>query len=250
MKKIPAMETEAKILVIDDDPTITTLLSATLSECGYSVMTAPDGEEGLEQYKVFRPDIIILDILMPRMDGYTFVLEFKKIGDIRETPVIILTSRDSMQDIFEIHGINDYIIKPFNMEDLLRKIGRRVEMKCKKILVVDDEADMVSVIEDRLKASGYDVITAYNGLEGLDKARREKPDLMILDVMMSRLGGYQICRMLKFDERYKNISVVLLTALANDRGPRLGKEVGADAYLVKPYNGRVLLHTIKELLWD
>lgn len=244
------MEKNARILVIDDDATTTTLLSAKLSEQGHSVMTASDGNEGLEKYKTFRPDIIILDIVMPRMDGHTFVYKFKEIGSIRETPIIVLTSHDARQGIFEIHGINDYIVKPFRMGDLLRKIDRRLQMKCKKILVVDDETDMISVIETRLKASGYDVITASDGLEGLEKARNEKPDLVILDVMMPKLDGYKVCRMLKFDTKYKNMSVILLTAIASDQESQVGRNVGADAYLTKPCDSAVLLHTIKELLWD
>ena len=131
-------ETAQNILVVDDDPTLRKLLQSTLASHGYKVKTAADGEKALEAYKAFQPDLIILDILMPKMDGYTFVLEFKKIGgNLKTTPVIILTSRESMQDIFEMEGINDYIVKPFEMEHLLRKIGRRLPSKEKKILLVD-----------------------------------------------------------------------------------------------------------------
>ncbi len=240
-----------KILVVDDDPTIIKLLETKLTEHGYEVASAGDGREALERYPDFKPDIIILDILMPKMDGYTFVVEFKKIGDLRITPIIVVTSLPDMQDIFAIEGINDYIVKPFKMEDLLRKIERRMLAKGKKILVVDDEPVMVDTIKSRLRHNGYEVITASDGMQGLEIAKREKPDLIVLDVMMPKLDGYHVCRMLKFDEKYRSISIVMLSALAiRDENRLIAKEVGADACLAKPYNANTLLHTIKELLWD
>ncbi len=240
-----------KILVVDDDPALIRLLHSKLTEQGYEVESAGDGQEALAKYRDFQPDLIILDILMPGMDGYTFVLEFKKIGDLKMTPIIILTSRPSMREIFAIEGINDYIIKPFKTEDLLRKIEKRMTAKGKKILVVDDEPEVVDVIKSRLTRNGYDVITAYNGMEGLEVAKKERPDLIVLDVMMPKLDGYHVCRMLKFDQKYRNISIVVLSALAaQEENILIAKQVGADACLAKPYDGNVLLQTIKELLWD
>jgi DNA-binding response OmpR family regulator len=120
-------------------------------------------------------------------------------------------------------------------------------MANKKILVVDDEAQLVDMVKMRLEANGYDVITAYNGQEGLDKARRESPDLIILDLMLPKIDGYKVCRMLKFDEKYKNIPIILFTARAQQEDEKLGKEVGADAYITKPFEPQVLLEKIKQL---
>ena len=120
-------------------------------------------------------------------------------------------------------------------------------MANKKILVVDDEAKMIDMVKMRLEANGYDVITAYNGQEGLDKARRESPDLIILDLMLPKIDGYKVCRMLKFDEKYKNIPIILFTARAQQEDEKLGKEVGADAYITKPFEPQVLLEKIKQL---
>lgn len=120
-------------------------------------------------------------------------------------------------------------------------------MANKKILVVDDEAQLIDMVKMRLEANGYDVITAYNGQEGLDKARRESPDLIILDLMLPKIDGYKVCRMLKFDEKYKNIPIILFTARAQQEDEKLGKEVGADAYITKPFEPQVLLEKIKQL---
>ncbi|OGX25466.1 MAG: hypothetical protein A2787_09970 [Omnitrophica WOR_2 bacterium RIFCSPHIGHO2_01_FULL_48_9] len=245
------MEVQKRILVIDDDPTIVTLLQSVLASQGYEVMTAPDGLAGLEKYKNFGADLIILDILMPKMDGYTFVLEFKKMGgDLRRTPVIVVTSRDSMQDIFEIEGINDYIVKPFKTEDLLRKISKRLQSNEKKILVIDGESEIVKTIQNRLAVSGYEVLIASDGLDALTIAQKEKPDLLVSEIMIPKLDGYRLCRLLKFDRRYKDMPIVFLTNLRRESDKSLGQEVGADAYLSKPYDGKVLLDKIKELLWD
>lgn len=121
-------------------------------------------------------------------------------------------------------------------------------MAKKKILVVDDEADLVEMVTLRLEVNDFTVIKAYDGQTGLDLSRTEKPDLIILDLMLPKLDGYKVCRMLKFDEKYKNIPIILFTAKAQDADRELGKEVKADAYITKPFDPAVLLAKIKELI--
>jgi DNA-binding response OmpR family regulator len=118
----------------------------------------------------------------------------------------------------------------------------------KKILVVDDEVFLVKAIQIRLKRAGYDVITAYDGLDGLNKAREEKPDLIILDVMLPKKNGYQVCRLLKFDEQYKHIPIIMLTAKGQKTDREWGEKTGADCYITKPFEDAELLSKIKELL--
>lgn len=118
----------------------------------------------------------------------------------------------------------------------------------KRILVADDEIEAVKMMRIVLEASGYEVIGAYDGQEALEKARKEKPDLMILDLMLPKMDGYKVCRMIKFDEKYKHIPIVMFTARAQQSDIKMGKEVGADAYITKPFDHNVLLDKIKELL--
>lgn len=118
----------------------------------------------------------------------------------------------------------------------------------KKILIVDDEENIVTMVEARLMGNGYDVITANDGQEGLAKARSEKPDLIILDIMLPKIDGYKVCRMLKFDEQYKHIPVILFSARTQDSDLETGKQQGADAYITKPFQPEALLSKIKELL--
>ncbi|MFH0762594.1 MAG: response regulator [Candidatus Omnitrophota bacterium] len=121
-------------------------------------------------------------------------------------------------------------------------------MSRKRILLVDDEAQLLEMVKMRLEANGYAVLSANDGQEAFDKARREKPDLIILDLMLPKIDGYKICRMLKFDEKYKNIPIILFTAKAQETDMGLGREVGADAYITKPFDPPALLAKIKELL--
>lgn len=118
----------------------------------------------------------------------------------------------------------------------------------KKILLIDDELDIVKLVESRLKINGYEVVVALDGQEALEKAREEKPDLILLDLMLPKLSGYKVCRMLKFDEKYKHIPIIMFTARVQENDEKLGFEVGADAYITKPFKPEVLLEKVKELL--
>ena len=117
-----------------------------------------------------------------------------------------------------------------------------------KILVVDDEVNITQILEFSIGAEGYEVVTAANGEEAIDKARREQPDLIILDVMMPKIDGYEACRILKANPLTKGIPVVLLTAKGRDIDKRLGYEVGATDYIIKPFSPNKLVDRIHQLL--
>jgi two-component system, OmpR family, alkaline phosphatase synthesis response regulator PhoP len=121
-------------------------------------------------------------------------------------------------------------------------------MKKGKVLVVDDEVNITQILEFSIGAEGFEVITAQNGEEAIEKARREQPDLIILDVMMPKIDGYEACRILKANPLTKNIPVVLLTAKGRDIDKRLGIEVGATDYIVKPFSPNRLVERINQLL--
>lgn len=118
----------------------------------------------------------------------------------------------------------------------------------KRILLVDDEKDLVEIVTFRLETSGYEVIPAYDGQEGLNKAKSERPDLIILDLMLPRMNGYEVCQLLKFDQKYKHIPIIMFTARTQESDKKTGFEVGANAYITKPFDAQVLLSKIKELL--
>jgi DNA-binding response OmpR family regulator len=118
----------------------------------------------------------------------------------------------------------------------------------KKILIIDDEQDFIKMVELRIKSAGYEVVTACDGMDGLEKARAEKPDLIILDVMLPKMNGDEVCRMLKFDTNYRKIPIIILTARAQKKDEVRAMEAGADAYLQKPFEPNILLDKIRDLL--
>ncbi len=120
----------------------------------------------------------------------------------------------------------------------------------KRILVVDDEQDIVKMVGLRLKANGYEVLSANDGQQGLETAQKEKPDLIILDVMMPKMDGYKVCGLLKKDSRFAKTPIIIFTAKAQDKDKDLGREVGANAYLTKPFDPPVLIAKVKELLGE
>jgi two-component system, OmpR family, alkaline phosphatase synthesis response regulator PhoP len=118
-------------------------------------------------------------------------------------------------------------------------------MSQKKILVVDDEPDLLETVRFPLEMEGYQVLVSSNGEDALNQARTEKPDLIILDLMLPKLDGYKVCRLLKFDERYKHIPILMLTAKTQEKDRLLGKETGADDYMTKPFDIDKLLEKVK-----
>ena len=121
-------------------------------------------------------------------------------------------------------------------------------MSKKRILLVDDEPEIVKVVQIRLEKAEYEVLVAHDGQEALEKAKKEKPDLIILDLMLPKMDGYKVCGLLKIDTRYNKIPIIMFSARAQETDMSVGKEVGADAYIPKPFEFPVLIAKIKELL--
>lgn len=118
----------------------------------------------------------------------------------------------------------------------------------KKILITEDSPTVLEITKQFLEAKGYEVIQAIDGQEALNKARKENPDLIILDLMLPKIDGYKVCAMLKFDEKYKHIPIIMFTARAGEADKKIGQEVHADAYITKPFEPAILLAKIEELL--
>lgn len=117
----------------------------------------------------------------------------------------------------------------------------------KKILLVDDEPDVQTIVTTRLATLGFEVLIARDGQEGLDLARRESPDAILLDLMLPKLDGYKVCRMLKFDKAFEKIPVIIFSAKSSHPDRKLAEESGADAYLTKPLDMKLFMETIQKL---
>jgi DNA-binding response OmpR family regulator len=121
-------------------------------------------------------------------------------------------------------------------------------MNSKKILIVDDETDIVETLSFRLREEGYECIAARDGIDALKKARTENPHLIILDIMLPKMNGYKVSRLLKFDEKYQHIPIIMLTAKTQDAERITGIETGADGYLTKPFDIDTLMGMIQKHL--
>lgn len=119
-------------------------------------------------------------------------------------------------------------------------------MTAVRILIIDDYQNLVELMALRLRAEGYEVLTAFDGMQGLQLARTKNPDLIILDVLLPKMDGFKVCRLLKFDERFRKTPIIMLTSRASDIDRQMGMSMGADAYFLKPYDPSVLLQEIHD----
>lgn len=120
------MTEQKKILIVDDQDVFVKMIKNHLETLGYGVTSARNGNDGLEKAKEGKPDLLLLDIMMPEKDGYTMLLELKKIEETKNIPVIIVTAKGSMKDLFGLAGVHDYLVKPFDFKELLEKIKKYI----------------------------------------------------------------------------------------------------------------------------
>lgn len=121
-------------------------------------------------------------------------------------------------------------------------------MAGKKVLLVDDEEDFVDIVRTRLESNGFEVAVAYDGEEALEKVKEEKPDIIILDIVIPKVNGFDVCRKLKNDQAYKGIPIIMLTAKFQANDIKFGEAVGANAYITKPFEPQILVDKMYELL--
>jgi CheY-like chemotaxis protein len=127
-------------------------------------------------------------------------------------------------------------------------VGKEKFVPKKRILIVEDQAMIVNMLRMRLEANDYEVITAGDGQEGLEKAHKENPSLIILDIMLPKMNGYKVCQLLKSDPKYNHIPIIISSGRTPQEIRKVSKEVGADAYVNKPFQAEALLSKMKELL--
>lgn len=118
----------------------------------------------------------------------------------------------------------------------------------KKILIVDDEKDIVETLKFIIESDGYECIVAYDGEEALNLAKTQNPDLIILDVMLPKINGYKVCRLLKFDAKYKHIPILMVTARTQHEDKIIGEETGANEYITKPFDIDTISNLVKQYL--
>jgi len=250
----------AKIIIVEDDPMISEIYQKKFADSGYEVLTADSGEKAVSLNKTEKIDIMLLDLIMPKMDGFE-VLQNVRGGEYNPEMKIFVFSNLSQkedQDKAMKLGVDGFIIKAdYTPSDLVKEISRRMNQNAeskknealqngdeklsqkkeansqKKILFIEDEEIFLEMFGQKLRQDGYTVETANNGAWGLKEALSKDFDLFIIDMMMPAMMGDEIIEKLKLEEKTKNIPIIVLSASVEERVEQKVKEMGAYEFFVK-----------------
>ena len=191
---VPVAEASSQgvVLVVDDDPATRDLVVRFLERDGFPVAVAANGKEGLDRARTLRPRVILLDVTMPQMDGWSVLRALRSDPDLGLTPVIMVTVLDEQNLAFSL-GATDYLQKPVDWDELHGVMSRfRPQIHEGPLLVIDDDADTRERMSARLSQEGWRVATAENGRTGLAAVATERPCLILLDLMMPEMDGIHL----------------------------------------------------------
>src|SRR5215469_9817415 len=215
-----SQERRGTVLVIDDDTTARELIATYLAGEGFPVETAASGVEGIKKLRELRPAAVTLDIMMPDVDGWTVLAALKGDPTLADIPVVIVTIVDEQRRGIAL-GAAGYLTKPIDRERLIEIVSQlRVAGAPGRVLVVEDDEDQRQLLRTILGARGWSVREAANGRLALDAIRAELPDLILLDLMMPEMDGFELVAALQANAAWRTIPVVVVTALdltAEDR---------------------------------
>lgn len=212
------------ILIVEDDIPTSEVLSIYLVQAGYRIAHAYNGQEALKRTRELKPFCILLDVMLPEKDGWEVLNELKSDPETKDIPVIISSILENKELGFSL-GALDYLVKPVDRNILLDKLGHlsfitKKEKRHINILCIDDNQESLDILVSTLEPEGFIVHTAGGGKEGIDKAFAVNPDLIILDLMMPEIDGFEVIRVLKENPRTKESPIIILTAkdlTVNDR---------------------------------
>ncbi|HEY3108958.1 MAG TPA: response regulator, partial [Chloroflexota bacterium] len=204
------------VLVVEDDARAANLLSLYLARGGYRTEVAGNGEQALAKARALHPFAITLDIDLPKMDGWEVLRALKDDPTTRDIPVVVVSIFDDEQLGYAL-GAVDYFVKPVDRQALLARLDRygfanAAGARDVRVLVVDDEPSALELVAGMLEPAGFRVLQAGGGEEGIALARAERPDLLLLDLMMPDVNGFQVIETLKGDRATRDIPILVLTA--------------------------------------
>ncbi len=293
-----------RILIVDDEPDVRTIIKATL-EPKYEVLEAHDGLDALEKVDRYEPDFVLMDVMMPLMNGFESCASIRKHERFHDLPVMFLSALGSKEDMKKGYasGANMYLTKPFDPPRLLKNVDvffertppaqrsrrhtieqiREAEKGGKvpvspgsadwqteaegsaptaapapasapakpaakpRAMIVDDDAEIVEVV--RLSLEGVcEVVSASDGMQAIEKLVRYQPDLLIIDIMLPKMNGFQLCQSLRSNRAFQRLPIMICSAKGADRDKTFARRVGANEYLVKPFKPDELVSKIESLM--
>ena len=258
-------ERRASILIIDDSLTFRRELARALGDGGYSVLEADSGERGLQIAADRRPTAIVVDGVMPGIDGATVIRRIRLDEALRGTPCLMLTASDAGQTELQAldAGADAFVSKGEDLDMILARLGALLRgstagarpaapvaslLAPKRILAVDDSLTYLQALSGTLREEGYDVIQAHSGEEALDMLSAQPADCILLDLIMPGLGGREACRRIKARPGVREIPLVMLTAMEDRQAMLEGLALGADDYISKSNDFSVLKARVRAQL--
>lgn len=219
------------VLIVEDDPAAAKLLSIYLMEAGFSVEVAADGDAGFEKAKNLRPALITVDILIPKTDGWQLLTRLKADQAMASIPVVVVSIIDERGRGFSL-GAADYLLKPVDRDSLVRVIQRVVrsnarDQRGRSVLVIDDDPLILELMEAVLRPEGFEVLKARDGRHGLQIARERNPDLVVLDLLMPEMNGFEVVDEMHGCPETAAIPIVVLTnkSLSREEKDRLNGRI-------------------------
>lgn len=279
-----------KILIMEDEKILQELLQEKLKKGGYDVLAVDDGAAGMIVLKEYAPDLILLDMMMPKMDGFEVLEKMQAEDIIRSFPVIIISNSGQPVEIEKAlaMGIVDYIIKVdfdpvevvdkvdeffaglessaaeqekekeretaeadggLEVEVAMREKAKEVQGRGIKILLVEDDDFLRGICELKLKKEGFDVTISADGLDALKKIQGLDFDLVLLDVVLPGMDGFEILESVKKDPAKANVPIIMLTNMGQESEVKKGLELGAEDYIIKAhFTVNDIIEKIREII--
>jgi DNA-binding response OmpR family regulator len=211
---------EDRVLVVEDDPSVYEVIARHLGQGGWVPVRARTGDDALKLASRVRPVAVTLDLVLPGTDGLGVLRQLRANPETRHLPVIIISVLDN-RELGLTLGADDYFVKPVEREALLQRLGELVprEVGPARVLVIDDDPALHEMLASALPEH-WRLMHAHTGSDGVDLARRERPDLVLLDLMMEGMDGFEVAAVLKGSEDTRQLPIVVLTAKEMDRGER------------------------------
>jgi len=262
-KRQERMSEPRNILLIDDDVDLLSLVKIALKTRGYTVETACNGVEGLEKLKTFTPQLIILDLNMPKMGGLLF---YKSICDVcsqPKYPVLILTARANMEELFKEYIIDGFKTKPFEIDDLLDEVGTIIDKKfgifnnvkvssdrAVKVCIVEDDQEELKKMGEAFLETGYIVHSVSNGIDAIEYIYENLPDAVLVKLSLSSIAGDDIIQHISRMAKTQDVKFILYTHKNAERTivmDKISKKTGVDSFVQYLYAKELVAETNKLL---
>lgn len=250
----------AKIIIVEDEPMISEIYQKKFSESGYEIIAADSGEQALNLINKDKVDLILLDLIMPKMDGFEVIKNIRAGSYNKDVKIIVfsnLSQKENQEKAMKL-GANGFIVKSdYTPSALVKEVTRILNQyheekkndqrqeknktnnitvdtaTAKRVLLIEDEDIFIEMFGKKLTQDGYIVESANNGVWGLKEALKKKFDIFIIDMTMPAMSGNEIVEKLKMDDKTKNIPIIILTASVEEQEKKKMLELGVNAFFIK-----------------